>query len=213
MADKSRIRRLDSWEKTLICTVRLGKLLNVLPYDINYSTKQLKPSNYRGLLSWYIRLFLYCLDVCYLISAAKHVTLSSVSKDEFVNFYVHLFTRFAAGITGILLAFDRDQLMLLLNLLLRQRRIFQSKTTFVSLINLLFIFIFWFELSQFRFLVQAFADSWTEYYQTIRGIIGILVQACYSSDSCATHRTPGFAFDKPTKLSILAVAFRQRGTV
>lgn len=127
LASQNHIRRLDIWEIALLRLIRLGAYLNALPCNLIIAQKCVTSCSSLRRLVWQIAILWYWLDVCYLFSVMKYVTLATLSEDEFVNFFVHTFSRLVAGVGLLLIATDTENLIKFNNVLLSQRWILQGK--------------------------------------------------------------------------------------
>lgn len=89
---------LPRWEKSIHRFWKTGSFLNIIPLQYEFTFNRLSPSKFvpRGLI-WWIIIFLYFLDILYLLHISKTVTLTSVTEEEFVNFNIHFISRMLAG--------------------------------------------------------------------------------------------------------------------
>lgn len=131
IADKTslnlRNRRLNTWDAAFTNLVKLGGTLKVLPYDIDATTNLIVSCNHTGKRIWLIILAWAWIDILYLFLASSKVKLSTVSDDEFVNFYVHFFSRTIAVVQSTIIATDLEGLMKFNNMLLMRCRQFHGK--------------------------------------------------------------------------------------
>lgn len=118
---------LDIWENAFLKLIKAGSFLKELPFRLHKRTNILLPCRPSNALLWHLLLTWYCLDVCYLASVAKHVTISKVSETEFVNFYAHFLSRLTAGLLCIIIAADRKLFRRFHNELIYFRKTFPGK--------------------------------------------------------------------------------------
>lgn len=121
------------WEHAIFQLIKLGSALGVLPFKIDITHRLFCHAGVFRKTVWYFLLLYYSLDIIYLASVAKLVTLLDFDETEFVNFYLHFLSRLTAGVLAIILASVKDSVMQLYNLLIQYQR--KHSGVFVLIIN------------------------------------------------------------------------------
>lgn len=116
----------EVWELAFLSGVKGGSLLLVLPFSINKDATFVLPCGVLKNIAWHTLLLFYWIDICYLASVAKHVTLSRFPETEYVNFYVHLLSRLLAGVLAIIVAADKKRMKSFINVLVHTQRKFKG---------------------------------------------------------------------------------------
>lgn len=117
----------EVWEEAFFNLVKGGSFLLVLPFRLDKEAAIVLPCKVLPNVAWHILLLLYWLDVCYMASVARHVTLSRFPEKEFVNFYVHFLSRMTAGVLAVIIAADKELMRNFHNVMVHLQRNFKGK--------------------------------------------------------------------------------------
>lgn len=90
---KSTQKSHQFWLAQLIKTCNF---FNFLPFSFNPESGLATRSSNSKFFLWIFQLFLFTADVASMFSISPEVTLTSVNQKEFLDFYIHFLSRFAA---------------------------------------------------------------------------------------------------------------------
>lgn len=125
---------LDVWESSYLTVVKSGSLFQVLPFASN-ETLEILPCPFAKVLQWNLLVVAYCMDVIYMATVARNVTLDKYSGKEFANFFNHFSSRLTGAILAIILAFNRRSLLQFSNALIRTRKNVKGTTRIFLFLN------------------------------------------------------------------------------
>lgn len=130
-SNKKKQNSFCGWEKWFIRMFSIGYYLLCIPirFDIK-SGKFWKCSSTLVLGLWLLRVLWLILDTTYLLSQILSITQASVGSEEFLSFYTHTLTRWVATVTAILLAVDKDGIVVVINVLFKSRCVWKGGLLF-----------------------------------------------------------------------------------
>ncbi|CAL8118710.1 unnamed protein product [Orchesella dallaii] len=122
------VNKTPQWENWFRILVRVGSFLNVIPIDYNRSTKLYysTKSRFRRFI-WNFLLVLAFADYICLHIAAKKIYLKDVGAQEYVDFYLHFFSRLTGYILTWSLAWRCKECVEGLNIMLANCKIWKAR--------------------------------------------------------------------------------------
>lgn len=120
------LTKKDLWQYWVVRLIKTGSLFYILPVTFDVKTNLAKLGSPLHVRIWKLIFLCYSLDVLYLATASRQVTLNNTSEIEFVNFYAHFISRAIAGSLTFLMARRMRDLTQLFNILSLLKQKFKS---------------------------------------------------------------------------------------
>lgn len=117
---------LNIWRQAFMRMMRSGSFLKVFPFTWDTENRKLLACQVSKSLAWHILFLLFCLDLFYLASMSRRVSLATYSDSQFIHFFVHIFKRSSAGALAASMAVHKHGLLNFSYALMEMQKRFQA---------------------------------------------------------------------------------------